>query len=152
MTTTPQADQPGDTQPRRSIPADTFAARLTLARLHAGHRLSIREAADRCGLNYGTWTGWERGLEPRGLLKVADRISAVLGVDRDWLLFGGPLSEAEENRDRWLRPEAAGSGREGTTVPSRHGAEPRYAYTHLRHKTRSALLHDGALPALAAAA
>lgn len=106
MTTTPTGPDAAETPAKRSIPADTFAARLTLARLHAGQRLSIREAADLCGLNYGTWTGWERGLEPRGLLEVADRISAVLGVDRDWLLFGGPLARSEANRDRWSRAVA----------------------------------------------
>lgn len=84
----------------RRIPADTFAARLRLARMYAGD-VSIREAAPRCGLNYGAWTGWERGALPRDLLTVVELISEKLDIDRDWLLFGGPLAEAEENRDRW---------------------------------------------------
>jgi hypothetical protein len=70
--------------------------------------ISIREAAPLCGLNYGSWTGWERGSMPRDLLRVVDKIAAALDIDREWLLFGGPLSEAEENRDRW-RPHQAGS-------------------------------------------
>jgi hypothetical protein len=92
----------GGSPPARTgrIPADTFAARLRLARMFAGD-VSIREAAPRCGLNYGSWTGWERGALPRDLLAVVEAVSEGLDIDRDWLLFGGPLAEAEENRDRW---------------------------------------------------
>lgn len=91
---------------RGRIPPDTFAARLRLARMVAGD-ISIREAAPLCGLNYGSWTGWERGAMPRDLLGTVEKISAGLNIDREWLLFGGPLAEAEENRDRW-RPQQAG--------------------------------------------
>jgi transcriptional regulator with XRE-family HTH domain len=79
---------------KRAIPADTFAARLMLARAHAGH-LSIREAADRCGLGRGAWTNWERGALPVGEGQIVKIISESLGVDRDWLLFGGPLAQPE---------------------------------------------------------
>lgn len=74
-----------------AIPADTFGNRLVLSRTHAGH-LSIREAADMCGLNRGSWQGWERGLRPRDIIDVVDRIADKLGIDRDWLLFGGALT------------------------------------------------------------
>lgn len=77
-----------DTQ--RAVPADTLAARLMLSRMHAGH-LSIREAADRCGLIHASWANWEQGMRPRDLLAVVHAISDGLDIDHDWLLFGGPL-------------------------------------------------------------
>lgn len=79
--------------PQRAIPADTFAARLMLARMHAGH-LSIREAAERTGLNYASWANWEQGMRPRDLLAIVAKVSDGLEVDHDWLLFGGPLAGA----------------------------------------------------------
>ena len=79
------------TQRRRPIPADTLAVRLTIARMHAGH-LSIKEAAERCGLNYGSWSNWEQGARPRDLLAVAEAVSEGLDIDHDWILFGGPLA------------------------------------------------------------
>lgn len=84
--------------PRAQVPRDTFEARLMLARLHAG-RLSIREAAERCGYTNESWSGWERGRLPRDVAAVVTRISERLGVDRDWLMWGGPL---ETNRC-WLQ-------------------------------------------------
>lgn len=81
----------GSLAPHRPIPADTFSARLMLARMHAGH-LSIREAADRCGLNYASWANWEQGKRPRDLLAVVAAISDGLEINHDWLLFGGPLT------------------------------------------------------------
>lgn len=84
-------------QRRRPIPADTFAVRLAIARIHAGH-LTIREAAEKCGLNYGSWSNWENGSKPRELLDVAHAVSEGLDVDHDWLLFGGPLSPAAPPR------------------------------------------------------
>lgn len=82
-----------------AIPADTFAHRLMLARAHAGH-ISIREAADRCGLGRGAWTNWERGARAVDIIEVASVISEQLGVDRDWLLFGGPLATPEAGSGR----------------------------------------------------
>lgn len=79
------------TQRRRPIPADTLAVRLAIARMHAGH-LTIREAAERCGLNYGSWSNWENGAKPRDLLEVAHAVSEGLDVDHDWILFGGALA------------------------------------------------------------
>lgn len=77
-------------QPTGGIPADTLGNRLMLARAYAGH-LSIREAADRCGLGRGAWTNWERGARPADVREVVTRVADVLGVDRDWLMWGGAL-------------------------------------------------------------
>jgi transcriptional regulator with XRE-family HTH domain len=87
-----ERELPVDTR-EGDIPADTFAARLLLARHHAG-RLSQREAAEKCGLNYASWSNWEDGRRPRDLLEVVDQISAGLRINREWLLFGGPLLPA----------------------------------------------------------
>jgi transcriptional regulator with XRE-family HTH domain len=73
-----------------TIPADTFAHRLILVRAERG--LTLREAAEKCGLNYGSWNGWERGSMPRDRVDVVDAISEGLGIDRNWLLDGGPLT------------------------------------------------------------
>lgn len=89
----PEADAPG----RGAIPLDTFAGRLKLARLHAGD-LNIMEAAERCGLINQSWSNWEGGKKPRDLLEVVAAISEGLGIDRDWLLFGGPLARPETHR------------------------------------------------------
>lgn len=90
MTTEPQqsAAQAG------GIPADSFANRLMLARAFAGH-LSIRDAADLCDLGRGAWTNWEKGAKPADKIEIAEVISEKLGIDFDWLLFGGQLSNAE---------------------------------------------------------
>lgn len=80
----PPDERPGD------IPADTFSNRLILARVHAGW-LTVKEAAERCSLNYGSWSNWERGARPRDLLDVAQKIADGLRIDYEWLLFGGPL-------------------------------------------------------------
>jgi transcriptional regulator with XRE-family HTH domain len=85
----------------RTIPEDNFQARLVLTRMHAGD-LTIRDAAARCGLNYGSWANWERGMKPRDLIEVAEAISEGLWVDRDWLLFGGPLAQPERRGPRTI--------------------------------------------------
>ena len=88
-------DQPG----RGAIPADTFAARLRLVRMHAGD-LTILEAAERTGLNYGSWSNWERGMMPRDLRDVVLAITGALGIDRDWLMYGGQLAPEPRRRGR----------------------------------------------------
>lgn len=90
MTTEPQQ---GPTR-RAGIPVDSFGNRLMLARAYAGH-LSIREAAELCDLGRGAWTNWEKGARPADIIDIATVVADKLGVDRDWLLFGGPLAEAE---------------------------------------------------------
>ncbi len=102
MTTEPQQNA---TQ-RGAIPVDSFANRLMLARAHAGH-LSIREAADLCGLGRGAWTNWEKGARPADIIDIADLIAKHLGVDRDWLLFGGQLDRQEAGRSL-RRPRGEG--------------------------------------------
>ena len=74
-----------------TIPTDTFAHRLLLVRAHHGH-MTVKDAAARCGLNYGAWSKWEHGALPRDILDVTDAIAEGLDVDRDWLLHGGPLT------------------------------------------------------------
>lgn len=73
------------------VPFDTFGNRLTLIRQHLG--LSQVEAAERCGLDDGSWSNWERGAKPRGMDRVVQAIAAGLGVDRDWLMWGGELAK-----------------------------------------------------------
>lgn len=105
-------DTPGDSAPAKSasIPADSFAHRLMLARAHAGH-MSIREAAELTGLGRGAWTHWEKGGMPVDLDYVVETISEKLGVDPVWLLDGGALAESEprRRRTRWstVRPTHA---------------------------------------------
>lgn len=71
------------------IPEDTFAARLLLARRHLN--ISVKEAAERCHLHYATWSTWERGSTPQNYPEIVLRVAEGLGVDRDWLAWGGPL-------------------------------------------------------------
>lgn len=77
---------------KHAVPADTIGNRLILARAMAGH-LSIREAAQRCGLGRGAWQNWERGGHPP--VEAVVSIAAHLEVDFDWLARGGPLDPTE---------------------------------------------------------
>jgi hypothetical protein len=106
MTTEP--DQ-GQATGRGSIPVDSFANRLMLARAHAGH-ISIRDAADLCDLGRGAWTNWEKGARPADIIDVAAVVADKLGVDRDWLLFGGHLADAEPRSLRRIRTMRQGPG------------------------------------------
>jgi transcriptional regulator with XRE-family HTH domain len=81
----------------RRVPADTFAHRLLLARAEAGN-LTIDDAAKRCTLGAQNWSNWEKGRIPRDKVEVAEAISEGLGIDRDWLLHGGPLTPAPSGR------------------------------------------------------
>jgi transcriptional regulator with XRE-family HTH domain len=89
---TSSAEAPPPTGPG-DIPADTFGARLVLARYHAG-RLSIEKAAERCGLNSEGWRRWEDGSKPRDKIEVAQAVSEGLRINLQWLMFGGPLLPA----------------------------------------------------------
>lgn len=75
------------------IPADTFGTRLLIARKQRG--LTVEGVAKACGIAHPTWTTWENGAKPRDLVTAVHKISAALGVDRDWLMWGGAL-EAEK--------------------------------------------------------
>ncbi|HET8684145.1 MAG TPA: helix-turn-helix transcriptional regulator [Micromonosporaceae bacterium] len=90
-----------------AVPGDSFAHRLMLVRAHAGY-LTVKDAAERCGLNYGSWSNWERGAKPRDLVETVDAIAASLGIDRNWLLFGGPLAAPAPRQRRRSREEEDG--------------------------------------------
>lgn len=73
------------------VPTDAFGNRLRLVRLELG--LSVEEIAARCQINQTTWSKWERGINvPRGLHRVVAVICNETGVDRNWLMWGGPLT------------------------------------------------------------
>jgi transcriptional regulator with XRE-family HTH domain len=107
------------------IPADTFGHRLLLVRAHLGH-MTVKDAAERCGLNYGAWSKWERGSMPRDKVDVADAIAEGLGIDRDWLLHGGQLTKpptTRVTRRTYLRSPIARPGR--SSPPDRRVRRPR---------------------------
>jgi hypothetical protein len=72
-------------------PQDTLGARLVLVRRQLG--LSQRAAAETAGIGFGSWQSMEDDRSPRDLLQKVQRICVAFGVDRDWLLWGGPLGE-----------------------------------------------------------
>lgn len=79
------------------VPEDTLANRLVLVRRSLG--MTQRAAAEKCGLTFGEWQSLEEGRQARGLdVKVA-RISRALGVNRDWLIWGGPLGGGPSGDD-----------------------------------------------------
>jgi transcriptional regulator with XRE-family HTH domain len=87
-------------QRRGRIPADTLPNRLMLARKLAG--VSIREAADLCGLGRGAWTKWENGSRPLDFLEITGVIAEKLDIDVDWLRFGGQLAGPKGRETRGL--------------------------------------------------
>jgi hypothetical protein len=84
------------------VPLDTFGTRLILLRRHL--QVSVDEISPKCGQSPHTWATWERGATPRNMATVVAAISASVGVDRDWLMWGGPLSERDASP--WLLPIA----------------------------------------------
>jgi hypothetical protein len=67
---------------------DTFGARLALVRQKMGWG-NVKEAALACGLPPESWRTWERdGVQPRGLVDIAEKIADRVGCDFDWLLRG----------------------------------------------------------------
>lgn len=90
------------------IPEDSFALRLVIIRQVLD--LTQAEAAARCGLDDGSWSNWENGTKPRGMDAVVEKIVTALGVDRDWLMWGGPLRTGRFAT--WLSslPEPTGQG------------------------------------------
>ena len=87
---------------------DNFGARLALVR----QRMSwgnVKEAAESCGLPVQSWRNWERDNgQPRDIVKAAQRISAVSGVNYYWLLDGnamemrGPIQLKGDNVSRTI--------------------------------------------------
>jgi transcriptional regulator with XRE-family HTH domain len=125
----PQTTAP-DTPRRGRVPADTFSVRLLLSRHLAG--LSIKEAAERAGLNDATWATWEAGRRPRDVVEVAQRVALACDVDFNWLLLGGqldspmgrPVNRAAKGRGvntTWYAPPSAvpagAAGRPTTSRP-----------------------------------
>ncbi len=95
-------------------PEDTFAARLMLVRKHL--ELSQEAIAERCGLDGASWGYWERGGSPQKKDSTVFKIANALGVDRDWLMWGGPLastkwSPCEDEPAGQARLYALGQGR-----------------------------------------
>lgn len=73
-------------------PTDSLANRLYLVRREK--RLSQRAAADLCGITFGEWQSIEDGRSARGLDEKVLAIARNLDVDRDWLMWGGPLNSS----------------------------------------------------------
>jgi transcriptional regulator with XRE-family HTH domain len=72
------------------IPPDSFGDRLMRAR--KARKLTVERAAAAAGVSAATWSTWERGAHPRDLIDVVSRVSDGLDVSRDWLLWGGSMS------------------------------------------------------------
>lgn len=86
------------TDPRTGfVPADSLANRLILVRKELG--LTQRDAAEQAGVGYGAWQSWEAGSSPHNEVRVLTRVADALGVDREWLMFGGGLSHEQHGPD-----------------------------------------------------
>lgn len=72
-------------------PADTLPLRLVMLRYEAS--VSQKEAAFRCGITPRVWQGMEEGRSTAKLLDILKRIADEFGYDRDWLAYGGPLTD-----------------------------------------------------------
>lgn len=70
---------------------DSLPNRLRLFRGQLG--VSQREAAMRIGITPRIWQNMEDGRAVRSLHKHIAAIADAYGVDRDWLMWGGPLNE-----------------------------------------------------------
>ena len=111
---------------RPRTPADTFANRLILSRATAGH-LSIREAAERCGLGRGAWQNWEKGARPDDYDALVSLIADRLGIDRTWLRNGGGLTPTVEQTKpaRWARNRNKDVFHRAVTRPPRRAIDSR---------------------------
>lgn len=87
------------------IPADTFGTRLFIIRRQKG--LTVEAIAKLCGVAHPTWTTWENGAKPRDLVAAIEKISAAVGVDKQWLMWGGPLESDRLSRFFGRTPIAA---------------------------------------------
>lgn len=104
-------------------PQDTLAARLFLMRRELG--LSQRAAALRAGITFGEWQSMENGADARGVDKKVAKIAAAFDVDRDWLIWGGPLADPSGGPTT-RRPMTADPTEGGTTRQYLAGSD-RYA-------------------------
>lgn len=92
------------------VPTDTFGTRLVLVRRELG--LTVKEAADRCGLHYATWSTWENGRNPANMAAVVRAITRGLGVSREWLMWGYTPESP--------RPDTPDEGSEGGRATRRY--------------------------------
>lgn len=91
-------------------PSTDFGARLALIRQHRGW--NMKEAAQTCGIDAGTWRGWESGTsKPRDYTAACTRIAATSGADYIWLATGQVPgnSEAAPGPKTGSRPSVAGA-------------------------------------------
>jgi transcriptional regulator with XRE-family HTH domain len=102
------------------IPRDTLATRILLVRTSLG--LSQREASAQTGIPYGSWQSMEDGRSPRDLAAKVAAISLALGVDRDWLMWGGPLAN-DSGPTPGEREAGGGAGIRRFVAPA-EGLEP----------------------------
>lgn len=77
-------------KPTNWRPADTLPTRVRLMREEMG--LTQRAAAERAGIGFGAWQGIEAGRGGRDLHANLGKIVRTFGVDREWLVWGGPLA------------------------------------------------------------
>jgi hypothetical protein len=104
--------------PRGWVPEDTFGGRLAVLRQHFGW--NVKQAADHCGILGENWRRWEKtGSTPRGIYEIVDQIVKATGVDRTWLLAGGPLSPEGTTPE----VDPAGTRWSGSTVRMTHDLE-----------------------------
>lgn len=88
------------------IPTDTFGTRLFIIRKEK--RLTVEAIAKLCGIAHPTWTTWENGAKPRDIVTAIEKISAALGVDKQWLMWGGPLTDGSgSDFRRSSRPDSS---------------------------------------------
>lgn len=99
------------------IPDDsTFGARLALIRQRMGWG-NVKLAAEACGLPPESWRTWERdGVEPRGLNRIAKKISERTGCDYGWLLDGPAL--AGRGPERVITPKPQMTKRSSMRTPA----------------------------------
>lgn len=89
--------------PKPWVPKDSFATRLILIRRELD--LTQLQAAQRCGLDDGSWSNWENGTRPRGMDAIVTAIATHLGVDRDWLMWGAESRATKSDKSRTRRSE-----------------------------------------------
>lgn len=70
-------------------PADTLAHRFLLVRAQLG--LDRKHFAVLTGLTENQLQSIESGRSPRDLAAKVNRVHLATGVDREWLMWGGPL-------------------------------------------------------------
>lgn len=61
--------------------------------------LSQREAALRSGVSFGTIQGVESGRSPRNEVATLKKLADAFHVDKDWLIWGGPLDDETGDDD-----------------------------------------------------